>query len=170
MNALAPAFSTPAPNKLPDRFYLDLAIGTATFSDICGTYGLDPQSVREHQDDPQFQQRLLQAKQSVEDDGRAFRARCRRVVHDTIPRMQMIINDPEVPASTCVDAFKTLAKLGNLEPQPAAQANGAGGNHLTLTIIAPGGAKQETQVVGTVIQPEPGSHSLDMDDLAWCEG
>lgn len=162
----APAQLLPiTPSRLPDRLYLDLAIGTATFADICGTYGLDPDQVREHQDDPQFQQRLLQAKQSVEDDGRAFRARCRRVVHDTIPRMQMIINDPEVPASTCVDAFKTLAKLGNLEPQPAQQA-GSNGNHLTLTIIAPSTAG-EKQVVGTVVQAPP---SLDMDELAWSEG
>lgn len=158
MNALAI-------HQFPDRFYLDLAIGTATFADICGTYGLEPDQVREYQDDPQFSQRLLQAKQSVEDDGRAFRARCRRGVHDTIPRMLQIIHDPEVPASTCVDAFKTLAKLGGLEPQPAQVGGSSGGNHLTLTIIAPG-SQQETKVIGTVVQQD----SIDMDELEWSEG
>jgi hypothetical protein len=112
-------------------------------------------------------QRLLQAKQSVEDDGRAFRARCRRVVHDTIPRMQMIINDPEVPASTCVDAFKTLCRMGDLEPRDKAQAGSAGGNHLTLTIIAPGGEKHETTVVGAVVRQQ---ETIDMEALEWSEG
>ena len=157
-----------SPARLPDKFYIDLAIGVAPFDDICRTYGLDPEAVAEVEDDAEFQQRVLMAKQSVEDDGQAFRARCRTEVHETMPYMSLIVKDPEVPASTRVDAWRTLVKFSGMEPKE--QTQGATGPSLSLTIIAPGGEKQ---VIGQVIDqpaiahtPDPG-HTIDMADLGW---
>jgi len=138
----------------PERLYIDLAIGTNPFEDTCWANGVDPDRVRPWEDVPEFQHRLLAAKQAVEDDGRAFRARCRTIVHDNVGQMETIIQDRDVTAGHRIDAFKTLAKLGELEPREE-QNRGAGGG-LSLTIIAPGGEQVRIMSQGAVPPgPEP---------------
>lgn len=139
MNAdLTQNFSLPVPAaQLPDRFYLDMAIGTAPFEDICKTYELDPEVVRLHADDAVFSHRLLLAKQAVEDDGRAFKARCRVLAHKALPRLAAVVEDTQAPASAQIEAFKLLCKLGQLEPVENTQAQA--GQGLQFTIIAPNG-------------------------------
>jgi hypothetical protein len=149
MNAL----TTLSPEDLPTRFFIDVAVGVSPFEEICQAYGLDHTQVTTLAEDPVFAQRAVLAKQSVEEDGRAFRARCRTVVHEALPRMHAIIHDPDVPASTQVNAFQALVKYGKLEPETE-QAN-QGGNYLSLTIIAPGG---ESHVCG---------QTIDLSELAW---
>lgn len=134
---------TTLPVDLPDRFFIDLAIGAQTFEEICRIYDLDPAQVEPHTDDPRFMQRLAQAEQSVADDGRAFRARCRRVVHDAIPRMHSLIHNPDVPAATQLSAFQTLVKFSGMEPEKQAAQAGSG-TTLTLNIIAPDGSRAFT--------------------------
>ena len=123
---------------LPESFYIDLAIGLTSFEDLCSAYEVDPDEVREHDRDPLFVRRLMLAKQVVDDDGRAFRARCRSIVNNSVHKLYKIMNDPDVSASTQLDAFKTLARFGDMEPKAAKEAAGA---KISLTIIAPGGAE-----------------------------
>ena len=151
------------PTTLPDRFYIDLAIGAAPFDDICRTYGLDPEDVGALDADAQFTMRLLQAKQSVEDDGSAFKARCRSMVHETIQHVGRIVSDVEAPARDRIEAFKTLAKLGALEPKE--DQTRTTGPALSLTIIAPGG---EAHTVGQVIEHAP-QQTIDISELGWVE-
>lgn len=159
--------------SLPERFFIDLAIGTQTFDEICVVYSLDPDDVRQHADDPMFVQRLAQAEQVVSDDGRAFRARCRRVVHDALPRLQEIIHAPDVPAATQLTAFQTLVKYSGMEPEKQAQQVTQGPS-ISLTIIGPGGESQriETRVTQPAIeyQPEDTDDGLDDEEetlLSW---
>jgi hypothetical protein len=142
--------------QLPDRFYVDLAIGAAPFVDICRTYGLDPDQVSRMNADASFSQRLLQAKQSVEDDGRAFKARCRSVVHATIPRLRQLIENPDTPAAAAISAFNSLVKFSGLEPREDAPV--VGGAQLSLTIIAPGGQRL-VRSGGRMIEHQP----IDID-------
>lgn len=128
--------------QLPDQFYLAMAIGTQPFDELCLSFDLDPEYVRSLDGDPLFLSRMAQARSAVEDDGRAFRARCRTLVQQVIPRMGQIINDPEVPASTQVEAFKALVKFGGLEPKETTQTNT--GATLNFTIIAPDGSRMKT--------------------------
>ena len=123
---------------LPDRFYVDCAIGVKPFADICASYSIDPTDI--DPTDLLFRKRLLQAEQAVEEDGQAFRARCRLVVNETIPKIQLLITDPDVPSSVQLEAFKTLAKLGALEPEKKKE-EAVTGPQLSLTIVAPGGEK-----------------------------
>ena len=146
--------------QLPDRFFIDLAIGASPFEDICKLYKIKPETIEPHWDDPFFQHRLALAEQAVADDGSAFRARCRTVVHDSIPRIQQIINDPDVPAQTQLTAFQTLVKYSGMEPTPAQKQIGTGPS-LSLTIIGPGGESQRieahmgpAQLVEDGIDPE----------------
>lgn len=141
------------PTNLPDRFYIDLAIGTQSFAEICRLYQLNPDEVEEHTEDPLFIQRLAQAEQAVADDGRAFRARCKRVVHDSIPRMQALINRPDVPAATQLSAFQTLVRYSGMEPEKQAKPTHSG-PALTFTIIGPGQQRMETRIEGTVVDNE----------------
>lgn len=142
------------PVEIPEfspELYIDLAIGTASFDDVCWANGYDPAVVQPWTQYPQFENNLQIAKRAVEDDGRAFQARCRRVVQDNVMEMEGIIQNREVTANHRIDAFKTLAKLGKLEPQ---ESNGvAGGAALSLTIIAPGG--QEVVINQSDAEPEP---------------
>ena len=137
--------------QLPEPFYLALAIGTQSFEDVCLSFELDPDQIRALDDDPLFVSRMAQARAAVEDDGRAFRARCRTIVQATIPRLGEIIRDPDVPASTQVEAFKALVKFGGLEPKDVVQA-GTGAT-LNFTIIAPDGSRMQT-LPGVVIDAD----------------
>lgn len=128
--------------QLPEPFYLALAIGTQPFEEVCLSFELDPDQVRALDDDPLFISRMAQARSAVEDDGRAFRARCRTIVQATIPRLGEIIRDPDVPARIQVEAFKALVKFGGLEPMEAAQTGP--GTTLNFTIIAPDGSHMQT--------------------------
>ena len=149
--------------QLPDRFFLELAIGVQSFETICAIYNLDPETINQYEDDPTFQRGLAIAEQSVEDDGRAFRARCRTVVHDSIQRIQTLIKDPEVPPATQLNAFQTLVKYSGMEPKPQAQ-QGAAGTTLTLTIIGPNSQRLEAGRPGVVIDQEP--EDVEQEPLA----
>lgn len=147
-----------APTSLPDRFYIDLAIGVSPFEHICRTYGLDPEDIHPLEADPQFNQRLLLAQQAVDDDGRAFRARCRTETYECIPAVREIALDPDAPAAARIEAFKTLVKFGALEPKETTQ-NGATGPQIAFSITFAGGERQEA-TVGTTI---------DTTDFHWIE-
>ena len=133
-------FPTISPSTLPDQFYIDLAVGVYPFEEICDMYGVDPTQGASVESTPEFQQRFLLAKQAVEDDGRAFRARCRTVVHNAIPHMERLMHDPETPASTQLETFKAMAKYGKLEPERVQDTQNSGGPQLVLNIIGPDGA------------------------------
>lgn len=158
------------PTSLPERFYIDLAIGAQPFEDICTLYSLDPEAISQHADDPMFVQRLAQAEQAVADDGRAFRARCKRVVHDAIPRLQEIIHSPDVPAATQLTAFQSLVKYSGMEPEKQAQQTTQGPS-ISLTIIGPGGEAHriEAAVQGQVIENEEPNEDDELAPLASLE-
>jgi len=145
--------------QLPERFFIDVAVGAAPMDEVCTLYNIALDDLEPHWDDPRFQFRLAQAKQAVEDDGSAFRARCRTVVHEAIPRIQRIIHDPDVPAQTQLTAFQTLVKYSGMEPtQQTKQAYT--GPALSLTIIAPGG--EAHTIEARVYDAEP----VDDDEVA----
>lgn len=161
--------------EFPDRLYVDLAIGTLSFDDTCWANGLDPANVQPWESDPDFQHKLLVARQAVDDDGRAFRARCRTIVQDNIMVMDGIIKDDDITASHRIDAFKTLAKFGELEPKEVAGLHA--GPALSLTIIAPGGdtvsvlpgVASPVTPVKPAIEGEATEISDIIDDLTWVE-
>lgn len=137
---------------IPDRFFIDIAVGVNTFEELCAVHGLDPTVVEPLETHPLFEHRLALAKQAVEDDGRAFRARCRTIVNDAVPHMAQLMKDPETPPSTQLEAFKTLVKYGQLEPETT-KHDGDGLPRLSLTIIAPDGT-QLTAGVNTPPTPQ----------------
>lgn len=134
------------PAVLPEQFYLDLAVGLLSFEEICDNYELPEEDLDDMVESPIYQRRLRLAIQAVEDDGRAFKARCRTLVTDNLHRVTQIMADPEAPASTRLEAFKTLVKFGELEPVKQEQAQ-ASGPSLSLTIVAPGGERTEHSLI-----------------------
>lgn len=157
----------------PPALFIDLAIGASAFDDCCWANGLDPAKVRPWEGDPEFEHRMAAARRAVDDDGRAFAARCRVVVQDNVKQMESIIRDTETTASHRIDAFKTLAKLGRLEPSEHNVA--APGTGLSLTIIAPGGealvinaAPQQVAAPDNVIDMTP-LPQLSEEDFVWVE-
>lgn len=123
--------------KLPDRLFLDLAIGLDSFEDICDNYNIPESELPSLDEDPLFRRRVRLAKQAVHDDGVAFKARCRTIVADAIATVESIIEDPEAPASVRLEAFKTLVKFGELEPKQDVKSVASMSPGLSLTIIAP---------------------------------
>lgn len=122
------------PDQFPDQFYIDLAVGVKSFEDICQIYGLDPADVEQIENDALFQQRFKLAQQAVDDDGRAFAARCRTVVTRSIPHMENLMRDPDTPASTQLETFKALVKYGKLEPEKAVDQTQTG-PQITFNIL-----------------------------------
>jgi hypothetical protein len=139
--------------SIPEEFFIDLAVGVGTYLDICDNYNIDETAASQLENDPLFQRRLRIAQQSVEDDGSAFRARCRVAVSESVDAVLHMIKDPDVPSSTQLDAFKTLARFGGLEPAKV-EAGNAGGPALVLNIVAPDGSNA---TLSTVNSPEESS-------------
>lgn len=123
---------------LPEEFFIDLAIGTNTFVEICDNYNIDEQTAATLDSDALFQRRFRIAKQVVEDDGTAFRSRCRAAVTNSVHHVMNMMRDADVSASTQLDAFKTLVKYGGLEPQRE-DSGAVSGPQLVLNIVAPDG-------------------------------
>lgn len=123
---------------LSEEFFIDVAVGVNSFADICDNYEIDPVSAKTLELDPVFQRRLRIAQQVVEDDGTAFRSRCRVAVTDSVHHVMHMLKDTDVPASTQLDAFKTLVKYGGLEPTRE-DSNMSTGPQLVLNIVAPDG-------------------------------
>lgn len=158
--------------EFPERLYIDLAIGTQAFEDTCWANGVDPDTVRPWEGSPEFQHNLLSAKRAVEDDGRAFRARCRTIVQESVSEMDTLIRDRDVTAGHRIEAFKTLAKLGELEPKEEVRPGAGAG--LSLTIIAPGGQRVEVLQGAPAIegQAEPEDRvaalpTIQTEDWSW---
>ena len=126
------------PRDLPEAFYIDVAVGVQSYEEICRMYEVPDHVAAQLEHHSEFQRRLSLATQAVEDDGRAFRARCRTIVNNSVAHMSNLMRDPDTPASTQLEAFKTLAKYGELEPDKAVAADT--GPQLTLNIIAPDGS------------------------------
>lgn len=124
--------------QFPEEFFVDLAIGVSSFTEICDNYEVPPAVAAQLESDPVFQRRLRMATQVVEDTGEAFRSRCRVVVSNNVQNIANMMRDNDVPASTQLDAFKTLVKFGGLEPTRDA-ATGPTGPQLVLNIVAPDG-------------------------------
>lgn len=124
-------------SDLPEELFIQLAIGVDTFENICDNFGISAQDAQVLEVDPEFVRRMRIATQSVEDDGRAFRTRCRTAVNGTIHRVMNMIADPNVPATVQLDAFKTLAKFGDLEPVRQQASQGPTGPQLVLNILPP---------------------------------
>lgn len=138
-------------DSLPEEFFIDLAVGVNSFLDICDNYNIDQTTAEALKQDPKFERRFRIANQAVEDDGSAFRARCRTVVANNIDTVVNMMKDPDVAASVQLDAFKTLVKYGGLEPVNTQQTVSSGPG-LVLNIIAPDGSQA---VLGT---PQPTQH------------
>lgn len=132
------------PIDYPDQFYVDLAIGTNTFEDTCHMHGLVPEDVEAREEDPEFKRRLLIAQQATETTGDTLAARCRVLVTRRVNKVEEMMLDPEVPASTRLEAFKTLAKFGRLEPEKRSDPVHQEGPQLVLNIIAPDGTPAVT--------------------------
>ncbi|MBT7538615.1 MAG: hypothetical protein HN683_04705 [Gammaproteobacteria bacterium] len=125
--------------SLPEEFFIDLAVGVNSYVDICDNYDIDEATAQALETDPLFTRRMRIAQQVVDDDGTAFRSRCRSAVTNSVHNVVHMMADADVPASTQLDAFKTLVKYGGLEP-PKTDETGAAGPQLVLNIVAPDGA------------------------------
>lgn len=142
--------------SIPEEFFIDLAVGVGTYIDICDNYNIDQTTAESLEADPLFQRRLRIAQQTVEDDGSAFRARCRIAVAESVDSVMHMIKDPDVASSTQLDAFKTLARFGGLEPAKVEGAAGAG-PALVLNIVAPDGSNATLTTVNSAQESQIGS-------------
>ena len=92
---------------IPEEFFVELAVGVATFDEVCDNYGIDKPTANLLEKDPVFTRRLRQARQVVEDDGSAFKARCKTAVANSVHSVIHMISDPDCPATVQLDAFKS---------------------------------------------------------------
>lgn len=161
------------PKNIPDQFYIDLAVGVSTFQEVCLMHGLDPDEVDALEDDPEFKQRAALAHQAVEEDGSAFSARMRTIASNTVQYVERMIKDPDVPASTRLEAYRLAARLGKLEPEKAAATQTPTGPQLTLTIIAPDGTRRDAfnPAPKSGLKPALAHEDVeDAEDAEWEEG
>lgn len=165
MSAQLPALQI---EHIPEEFFIDLAVGVHSFEEICDNYEIPPAMVPTLETNAIFLRRLRIAQQTVDDDGTAFRARCRTAVADSVHHVLHMIKDSDVAPSTQLDAFKTLARYGGLEPAKAEGQQNVGPG-LTLNIVAPDGASfafgNTSQVVdNSVVSTQKAGPSLTIEE------
>jgi hypothetical protein len=154
---------------VPDAMFIDLAIGVNDFADICENYGIDETTAMYLSTTEHFKRRVRIAEAVVADDGTAFKARCRLAVTNTVDHVLNLVRDPAVPSTTQLDAFKTLAKFGELEPVRDANA-GSMGPMLTLNIVAPDGSSGMTlQTAAREPREVKGVVTMDVPELSIAE-
>jgi hypothetical protein len=100
----------------------DLAIGLDSVDDILERHDLTHPEYNKLCANPTFRRELLMAKKEVSEDGVSFKRKSRMQCELYLLQMDELMNSNSVSPAVKVDIFKTLAKLGDLEPEKKSKA------------------------------------------------
>lgn len=142
VNALAPrgpARANRAVSAWPATLAVDVALGIDSMDTIFDRYGLQPYEWDIIANTPAFKAELVATVRELRESGLSFKRKAAAQAETYLEDMEDLMSDATVPPSVKVDIFKTLARLGELEPKEAAGGpGGAGGVQFNLQInLAP---------------------------------
>lgn len=135
---------------VPQMLLMELAIGLDTFDDVCLRYGYTPEQTEALRADKGTAIQVSRMANELKSDGITFRRRAAHAAEDLVGIIWREARMTSTGLTTKLEALKTLAKLGNLEPKAEAQVSGAG---FSITVNLPGGST--TISAAPTHQPEP---------------
>jgi len=137
---------------VPAQLIAEAAVGIDSLEDICARYHYTPEQTALLRNDRGFEVRVSRMAAELKKEGVTFRMRAAHAAEDVMAEVWLRAKDPEVGLALKIDALKTLAKLGDLEPkQNAPQV--AAGNGFSITINIPQVGEQPGRVIEASTEP-----------------
>lgn len=139
---------------VPPQLIAEAAVGIDALEDICARYHYTPEQTEQLRNDPGFKVRVSRMEAELRKEGVTFRMRAGHAAEDLMADVWRRAKDPSVGLALKIDALKTLAKLGDLEPKqnlnPQAAAAG-----FSITINIPKVGEQPGRTIEMHNEPVP---------------
>jgi hypothetical protein len=107
-------------------FVFDLAMGIDALDDVLTRHNVTWDEWRKLEHNLSFRRELLLAQKEIAEHGVSFKRKSALQAEEYLFKMDALMHDVTTPASVRVDIFKTLAKLGELEPAKTKSDDSAG--------------------------------------------
>ena len=121
---------TPWPTRLP----IDLAMGVETHEQVLLRHGVSAEDYQQWAMTLAFRRALAGAAKEVRDNGLTFKRLCASIAEDFLGEIDAKLHDPELGFTTKMDTFRTVAKLGGLEPKEDKAATSQNANMVNIQI------------------------------------
>lgn len=131
---------------VPPQLIAEAAVGIDTLEEICERYHYTPEQTAQLRNDAGFKARVSRMEADLRKEGVTFRMRAAHAAEDLMADVWRKAKDPQVGLALKIDALKTLAKLGDLEPKQSIGAvqQGAG---FSITINIPKVGEEPGRVI-----------------------
>ena len=145
---------------VPPQLIAEAAVGIDSLEDICARYHYSPEQTEQLRNDPGFKVRVSRMEQELKKEGVTFRMRAAYAAEDLMADVWRRAKDPSVGLGMKLDALKTLAKLGDLEPKQNLNPQAAaGGFSITINLPQvgeqPGRTIEMNRDVNSIVDAEP---------------
>lgn len=101
---------------------MDLALGLDSIDDILVRYGIDGYTWESLQNNLTFRRELMALRRELAEDGTTFKRKAALQAETYLSEVHNLMQDASTPPNVKVDIFKTLAKLGELEPKDTSKS------------------------------------------------
>ena len=125
--------SRPSPNPWPPKLVIDLALGLDHLDDILAAHGLTRPQYDRLTEIPTFRRELASTMRDLRENGVPFARKAAIQAESYLVNLDEMVHDLDVPASTRLEAIKSVVKWGKLEPKED-KGQDSGGNTVNLCI------------------------------------
>lgn len=125
--------SRPSPNPWPPKLVIDLALGLDHLDDILAAHGLTRPQYDRLTEIPTFRRELASTMRDLRENGVPFARKAAIQAESYLVNLDEMVHDLDVPASTRLEAIKSVVKWGKLEPKED-KGQDHGGNTINLQI------------------------------------
>lgn len=125
--------SRPSPNPWPPKLVIDLALGLDHLDDILAAHGLTRPQYDRLTEIPTFRRELASTMRDLRENGVPFARKAAIQAESYLVNLDEMVHDLDVPASTRLEAIKSVVKWGKLEPKED-KGQDSGGNTINLQI------------------------------------
>lgn len=104
-------------NQWDPRFILDLAIGVDSMPEILSRYGITPAEFDALSQTTVFRRELALAIRDARENGLSFAQKAKVQAESYLEAIDQMVYDVATPASTRLEAIRSMVKWGRLEPK-----------------------------------------------------
>lgn len=120
--------------------YTDIAFGFEQPEKVLRRYGFSQDDIQFLLASPAFQQQVDKCRSELTSSGMMFRAKNAMIADSLMQAIYQQASHPNTPLAMKLEAYRTFAKFGNLEPVPAAaNAKSAGGVSININFSGKSG-------------------------------
>jgi len=130
-----PQFLNPeGPNRWSPKLVGDLALGVEPIESILENHDLTKEQLDALYTVPSFRHEVALLAREYRENGVTFGSKCAAQAEMYLEDIHYVMHSPDTPASTRLEIFKYLTKLGKLEPKDDSNDNN-GGAQVNVQIV-----------------------------------